>query len=503
MLTAIEIENFKAFGKRQRIEIKPITLIFGANSAGKTSLFHALFYLHQLFADHRSNPQELSHFADHIDLGGFRQAVFDHDIEQTIKLKLEFDIQEEDMSGFNVPTYRVSLSGEEKGHTFHFGASDLTVEVHVAAFGDGRACYAQQLRLDLDGRNAISLVAKNQDSRGFWNVDVTFDYDVLDTFGHPLPEDLSDVVWPIFYGYQCIPHIGDPPLSSGRTDMRLLSEQDRQFANEMDVILLTAVEMVRQSLEDCLYIGPTRDVPPPEYSPQVLPAVKRWSKGLAAWDYLHLAAYMDLQNVNHWLGPGGVNSGIQIDQQHMVPVSFADSQNRSLQIQSTPRIRLATYDLRNPAKLSPRSLRIQDVGFGISQVVPVITALTIAKQNRVLIEQPELHLHPRFQTELGDLLISCCRPNDELDDEEKSIKTAIIETHSEHLILRILRRIRETSEGDLPDGAPSMTPSDLAVYYFEQTDEGTKATHLRVDEEGEFVDRWPYGFFDERAEELF
>jgi predicted ATPase len=79
-----------------------------------------------------------------------------------------------------------------------------------------------------------------------------------------------------------------------------------------------------------------------------------------------------------------------------------------------------------------------------------------------------------------------------------------LETHSEHLLLRLLRRIRETGEGELPrDSFPCLTPDRIAVFYVETSDGQTKVQNLRVDETGEFIDRWPRGFFEERAKELF
>ena len=81
--------------------------------------------------------------------------------------------------------------------------------------------------------------------------------------------------------------------------------------------------------------------------------------------------------------------------------------------------------------------------------------------------------------------------------------TVILETHSEHLILRLLRRIRETTEDILPQGARPLRPEDVSVVYVEPGDEGVKVSPLRIDETGEFIDRWPKGFFEEREDELF
>jgi hypothetical protein len=70
-------------------------------------------------------------------------------------------------------------------------------------------------------------------------------------------------------------------------------------------------------------------------------------------------------------------------------------------------------------------------------------------------------------------------------------------------MLRLLRRIRETTENEVPPGAIGLSPTDLAVIYVESSDSGVHFRPLRVDAEGEFIDQWPKGFFEERAKGLF
>ena len=67
----------------------------------------------------------------------------------------------------------------------------------------------------------------------------------------------------------------------------------------------------------------------------------------------------------------------------------------------------------------------------------------------------------------------------------------------------MLRRIRETTEGELPASVKGLSPEHLAIYFVERSADGVKAKRLRIDETGEFIDKWPKGFFRERAEELF
>jgi len=144
-------------------------------------------------------------------------------------------------------------------------------------------------------------------------------------------------------------------------------------------------------------------------------------------------------------------------------------------------------------EVGPQTVLPCEVGAGISQIVPIlVAALHGSRRGLVLLEQPELHVHPALQVALGDFFIEASRE-----------RQLIVETHSEHLLLRLLRRIRETTENDLPDGAPAFTHDRLSVLYVEAGDDGMQVRKLRVDPTGEFMDRWPKGFFEERAEEVF
>jgi hypothetical protein len=137
----------------------------------------------------------------------------------------------------------------------------------------------------------------------------------------------------------------------------------------------------------------------------------------------------------------------------------------------------------------------RDVGIGVSQVLPVLVSAYGLGNQLVAIEQPEIHLHPALQAELGDVFIGSAL------GEQKN--TFLLETHSEHLILRVLRRIRETFEDELEDGMVPITPNDVAVLYVERASDGAKLTHIPITEDGEFERPWPEGFFPERSRELF
>jgi hypothetical protein len=146
---------------------------------------------------------------------------------------------------------------------------------------------------------------------------------------------------------------------------------------------------------------------------------------------------------------------------------------------------------------------LEEVGYGISQVLPVLIHSFGTKSKLISIEQPEIHIHPALQAELGDVFIESAL------GENKN--TFLLETHSEHLILRLLRRIRETAEGDMEDWPEDLRkacpdgirPEDVAVLYVEPGEEGARVIELPITPDGDFSRPWPGGFFGERSKELF
>jgi len=89
-ISRIEITNFKGISDCQIIELRPITLLFGPNSAGKSTILQALHYLREILERGNTNPDTLAGGA--MDLGGFETLVHNHDLDRTITLKVAMDL---------------------------------------------------------------------------------------------------------------------------------------------------------------------------------------------------------------------------------------------------------------------------------------------------------------------------------------------------------------------------------------------------------------------------
>jgi hypothetical protein len=123
---------------------------------------------------------------------------------------------------------------------------------------------------------------------------------------------------------------------------------------------------------------------------------------------------------------------------------------------------------------------LADVGFGASQAIPVIRGCISDTDSPLFLEQPEIHLHPKAQGELADLI---CKTS--------MRRQVIVETHSEHMInkARVL-----VAEGTLRS-------EDVIILYVDRKKTGSQITKIGINESGDFTEEWPAGFFDERYQD--
>ena len=145
---------------------------------------------------------------------------------------------------------------------------------------------------------------------------------------------------------------------------------------------------------------------------------------------------------------------------------------------SSPMHEVAITDTRRRLEIG-----LPDVGYGFSQVMPILACSMGMKHRSFTIEQPEVHIHPRLQAELASLMAHSMRERG---------NQFIVETHSEYLVLRLQRLIRRKL----------LAPSQIAVLYVERDDAGSNVRQLRLDDRGSFMDPWPRGFFPEREREM-
>ena len=201
------------------------------------------------------------------------------------------------------------------------------------------------------------------------------------------------------------------------------------------------IEIAAEELAKLRYLGPIREIPGRDYSARQTEG-NNWSDGLAAWDALFHDGKALINEVNHWLN-GETDSG---KERLATGYSVKIAEYKQLALNSQLMGLLQTEDLNGSKKeidhlieelpvekgflLTDKRREVdvspEDVGIGISQLLPVVVGAIKRDVPILSIEQPEIHIHPGLQVALGDLLIYAAK---------KYGKSFILETHSEHIML--------------------------------------------------------------------
>jgi hypothetical protein len=559
-ISRISIENFKAFGKRVDVPIRPITLIFGENSSGKSSILHSLLFLNQMRHQPQDKLADITYTkagGNSVDLGGLPQLKYGHMNSENLSFRIERVVSWNNRR----PLFRLSLSPEaENNYLFerdYFFACKYTFdnvnEVNNLEYFINDVCIGSltipskesevspkikiylnnligQADLELNDRLKANLVLndrlEDELSQLENNSDSTASNFLIDklaksNFSSSIIEYvLSDSAEDIqnFINYMFVPRgyrdasgldgsynpryrvrfytlqglDGDlHKITSDYSRMKPSSKSpgsalvqqpipfDQLLDSFMSIIELKFLNLCRH-VDNLKYLGPIRTIPTRNFdTPDSIS--RDPSTGSTAWDLLANNPTAR-EHVNYWLDKFGTGKQIQTEQlvDSAQIYKLLDKKRTNAQFKTeiqklSKRPLLRFYDSLKDIYLSHR-----DFGVGISQVLPVIVNCVANSNTTVLIEQPELHLHPRLQGDLADLFIETAITGSQHN-------TYLLETHSEALILRLLRRVREGV----------IKPDDIAILYVSAGEEGSNVTHIRIDEDGDFMDRWPNGFFEE------
>lgn len=429
-ITEITIKNFKGIADEVEIPIRPITLLFGKNSAGKSTVLQALRYVRNaveqwiVFGQGLGSIQMSGGY--NIDLSDFRSLVYKNNLTEKIQIRVEFDVD------------------------FDNKTKKATIEVETAWINEGPLT-TYQLSLGKD-------VLINSDSnRSFYDLPI------------------------------------------GREEET--GENTRARVATLMVNLLKELRGIR-------HLGPIREVPSRAQATETYDEAS-WETGLWAWDALKRDKNLvqetsknmqDVLNLGYSIVRKELTfisrdrSEILENLKNIVGQSGDELQQKICDyLKESPvqkKIELLLRDERNKTNVFP-----SDVGVGIAQVIPVVVgALASDEECRLFaVEQPELHVHPAVQVALGDVFIN---------GMQDSNRTMLIETHSEHLMLRLLKRVRESSESS-DESSNKLKPDDLSVVcvWLDQNNE-VKFGSQDITSDGDFDFDWPEGFFPERLEEL-
>jgi len=460
MFKRLTLGNFKRF-QNANLDLRRLNIIVGPNNSGKSSLLAALRLICQT-VDSYDDQVPLLLNGPFGDFGTFRDIVYKN--HRGRPLEIAFDI--------DVPSLNSIASNASAPK------SRASFDVVFKYRQEEREIYAQSISIKIDNVHAISLRYSTEGRR----------YNVEKIGSTEIPPTLKNAISREFRVRHFIP----VPFSNR---LGLFADPDkdtqyRRFINQLnesngpDVIrnLTRLNSRFTALISHTDYLGPLRTPPARTY---LFTGERSKRIGASGENMTSLLATSESRGTREKNDSSGkatlgdrINSWLQKAQMaHSATISAISDRH---------------FELRVKNYFSREDQNIADVGYGHSQVIPFLAGgYALGAGSVYMAEQPELHLHPKAQAELGDYLA---------DLYEAEIQV-IVETHSEHMILRLQQHV----------ASGTIDPNHVRFFYV--TNDVASASEsaaaqtskeivvLDLDAEGKFTKEWPKGFFPEKLEE--
>ncbi|MAC39549.1 MAG: hypothetical protein CMH93_08510, partial [Oceanicaulis sp.] len=417
----------------------PITGFFGTNSSGKTSLIQFLLMLKQT-KDGTDRAVSLDLNGDLISLGTISDVIHEHNQDLNLHWSVEFELPSE------ISIYDVSKSSS--------GSLYKSRELSISAtnFVQGGAPKANLLSYRLGG-SVFSLVPREQASQFELNYskdnDDAPDFHFVRTQGRAwrLPGPIKSYAFP---------------------DQARTYFQNAAFLADLEAAY-------EEQLDQIYYLGPLRQYPQRDYlwtrsrptdvgqrGEKAIDAILAATESKETRNLKYKAKHKSFQEmVAFWLKEMGLIEEFKVEE-------IAPNSSR--------------WQARVRTRKNASEVLLTDVGFGISQVLPVVTLLQYVPEGAtVILEQPEIHLHPLAQAALADVIIQAAT--------HRNVQV-ILESHSEHLLLRLQRRIAEDV----------ISSNDVRLYFCDAPKGKSEITELEVDLMGN-IKNWPDRFMGDAFNE--
>jgi len=407
MLTSLSIGNFKSWEKLDRLPLGKVTLLFGENSSGKTSLIQSLLLLKQTAESYdRAQPLNLGTRETHVDLGMYEDLIYGHEV----KNRLSFGFGWREAGGKEIKL-STSFSYRKKA----LCVMNLTMEYE---------------------KITASLTRGATDAYEF-----SFSGEKDAKLGKT--KELTPIK---FYGFPKLVTQKHPELSD-------LSLKVEELAAKI------------------YYLGPLRVQSLREYT---------WSgsapEGVGKSGVTAIQAILARKFERTTMKKTEKASNIDIEastEKWLKKLGLADT----FAIKSIGNSRQYKAVIKTPGY--KHEANVLDVGVGVSQVLPIIILAHYAPEGSIiLLEQPEIHLHPLAQANLAEMFFELA--------QERNIQF-VVETHSEHLLTRLQRRVAERRDDEL-------TNEDIKLYVCKREQQVSTIEKLDFDEDGR-IKNWPPNFF--------
>jgi len=447
MINRLRIEGFKSWADTGSVYIAPLTGFFGANSSGKTALLQCILVLKQTIES--ADRSRVLHTGDertHVDLGTFYDIMHQHRLPGRISIALDWSLPS--------PLKILDPEGAQDQTLFQVRELGFEATIEGDIEGDMDVIAVDQFVYRFEQRGQqyrFGMLRKAGGSASKPEYELIAEgYDIKRTRGR---------AWPL----------PAPVKSYGFPDQVNAYYQNAGFLSEF---VLAFEELFR----NIYYLGPLREYPHRSYV---------WAgerpQDVGRRGELAVPAMLAARK------QGKVISRGQSRRRQTVEERVADWLKELGMIESFDLKQIAEtrkeYELSIRHSKGAPDVLITDVGFGVSQVLPVLVLCYFVPEGAtIILEQPEIHLHPTVQAGLADVFIDAIR--------RRKIQI-VLESHSEHLLRRLQRRIAE-----------EQLKADQTALYFTHMEEGvSRLEKLDVDLFGN-IRNWPPGFFGDETADL-
>lgn len=495
-LLSVEVERFKSYEAATHIDLAPLTVIVGRNNSGKSTLIQALLLLKQTLAHPRSDvPVHLEGPVDALTLRELTSFGWTKEGERVQGPRICVRWR----SVVDVSGALERARGPNLENLAKFTGIDW-----LTAPPDSKVLDTE-LVLELveeRGRPAIERVS----------------LDSTDERGGRHSLDISALVeglWRCTWNGQSAEHIEVeldhfiPHLELDRDSLGP-RHSERALHNGYLVLFEQPLADLEHLLENFLYLGSSRTLPPALYKPSSVPPEDIGVSGEYAAQLIHSRR----SDVVHYLPPLQLlESGIEISK-HVRSRSFLEAVNDvldSLGIDASVHVE----DIQNIGfRLLFGEVSLAHVGRGLTYLLPIIELCLFADPQRfrgvvgehgfqsvelyrstcagythLALEEPEAHLHPKLQTRLADWMVALAMVN----------RRIIVETHSDHFVRRLRGLMARAAPGSELE---QWLRDNVSVVEVEQDDDGRSRIHTaRLASDGMLTEHWPADFMDEASDE--
>jgi predicted ATPase len=495
MISEVTLKNFQCFGDLpQSFELRPITLVFGPNGAGKSTLQRAL----RLLAQSLKSSSSIQFNGELINLVSAPNVIHKHQDDRNLEIQVKidvtsgghfaasavmnvlrsqgFDVSDSPIQSINTnwkinrfgvtEAIRLGFISDEPGDGDYYETRNITFQnstddegVHPWRFGDEENGYLDTRRFLVSVQKHVSeIIDHNAFIEGVLEEEAEADYKWLEWLNPVVAETIDTLNNRFEENFDLT---SDGPMFGESNFWDFIPTKGASHEALLNKYFEWHWSALRESLAMFEYVGPLREIP----------------------------ELLQISNSNYrWLGSDrDISSWLEklTDGRYSYKRDYTEISGFG-----TGTFSITEYVVDNHT--DGVRVRFQDVGVGLSQVVPVLNALFRTRRNKgdssvLMLEQPELHLHPRMQGHVMDAIIHAVSSG-------HYWQQIVAETHSESMVLRLQRRIAEGT----------LDPELVSILYVDSAHPDSnfeQVRRLHLDDAGNFVEPWPESFTDLRLNE--